>query len=74
MEAYVTHGNDIVRICAMEVGYPYTWWERLLSLERLVQTLAEIWLDTECLEYEDTHAHEALLGRIVALVDRIVQD
>jgi hypothetical protein len=44
----------------MEVGYSYTWWQRLLALERLVEAFAKVWFNAESLQYEDAHSHKAL--------------
>lgn len=57
----------------MEVRYPDAWRKRLLSLECLVKALAKVRLNTERLQYEHAHAHQALLSGIIALIDRIVQ-
>jgi hypothetical protein len=58
----------------VKIGNPYACWQRLLSLECLIKTLAEVWLDAKSLENEAAHSHKTLLGRIIALVDGVVQD
>lgn len=69
-----TYCNDIVGICAMEVWYPDAGWKRLLAFKCLVEALAKLWLDAQCLEHEDAHAHKTLLGGIIALINGIVQN
>lgn len=66
--------DNIVRICAVKVGYTYARRKRLLAFERFVEALAKLWLDTQSLEHENAHAHKALLGRIITLIDCVVED
>lgn len=42
--------------------------------ERLVESSAKGWLHAESLEYEDTHAHDTLTGRVVFRFHRIVEN
>jgi len=56
----------------MEVWYPDAGWKRLLAFKRLIEALAKLWLNAQCLEHEDAHAHKTLLGGIVALINSIV--
>lgn len=74
MGDHVAYRDNIVCICAVEVGYTYARRKRLLTFERFVETLAKLWLDTQSLEDENAHAHKALLGRIIALVDCVIED
>jgi hypothetical protein len=69
-----TYCNDVVGIGAVEVGYPYAWWKRLLTFECLVETLAELWLDAQSLKHKHAHPHKALFGGVVALVNGIVKN
>lgn len=64
--------DDIVGIRAVEVGDANAGWKGFLAFKRLVEALAELRLNTECLEYKNAHAHKTLLGRIIALINRIV--
>jgi hypothetical protein len=66
--------DDIVGIGAVKVWYADAWWKRLLAFKCLVEAFAELWLDAQCLEDKDAHAHKALLGRVVALINGIVQN
>ena len=67
-----TYGDEVVGICAMKVGDPNARWERFLALKSFVEALSEIRLNTQSLEHKYTHPNQALLGRVVALVDSIV--
>lgn len=70
--SWATYCDDIVGICAMEVLDANASWKRLLALKCLVEALAKLWLDAQCLEHEYAHAHKALLRRVVSLVNCIV--
>lgn len=73
MQGHRTYGDDIVGIGAMEIWYPYTRREGFLTLKSLIETLAKLWLYAQRLQHKDAHAHQALLGRVISLIDCIVQ-
>lgn len=73
MRVLLTYSDDIVGVCAVEVGYPYASGKRLLPLECLVEAFAKVWLNTQSLQHKDAHPHEALLCGIIPLINGIVE-
>jgi hypothetical protein len=57
----------------VKIGDPNIRWKRLLPLESLAETFAKMRLNAQRLEYKDAHPDHTLLGRIVALIKRIVE-
>lgn len=70
---WCTYCDQIIGICAVKVRDADACWKRFLALECLVETLSKVRLDTQGLKDEYTHSDQALLGRVVALINCIIE-
>lgn len=66
--AGLTNRNQIICIGASESGDANGLRESILCLELHVQAPSKIWLDTHCLENEDTHSDHPLFGSIIPVL------
>lgn len=69
----LTHGNHIIRISTVEVGYPNRGWQRFLTLESFVEALTKVCLHTQSLQDKHAHPHKSLLSGVISLVDGVVE-
>lgn len=69
-----TYTDQKVRVATMEIRDLEHIRQCLLECERPIELAAELLFHAKRLENEDTHANDALFGRIILGFDSIVQD